>query len=265
MELSPDDYFDGREFAVRDEVEARHYWHLHRREVIRNELMRAMPTGPLIEIGCGPGTVTTYLNERGFNVDYADVHQAALDVAQARARARLGERAASLRFLLIDASNQDLPHGYGGALIFDVLEHLPDDLGTLVRVRRALTPGALIAFTVPAFQLLWSPWDELQKHRRRYTLESARALAEEAGLEVQRITYFFLPLFPAALGVKCLRQLRGAVRRSSAPGAVTDLVEMKTNTTLNTVLLGVLGLERRWLRRSRLPFGTSILCVARTK
>jgi hypothetical protein len=52
-----------------------HYWHRHRERVICDEL-RASGLGErarLIELGCGIGTVATYLNENDFSVDYGDV------------------------------------------------------------------------------------------------------------------------------------------------------------------------------------------------
>src|SRR5262245_2622859 len=90
---SADAYFDGSEFALRAAIERDHYWHVHRREVIRRELARFRPAaacGRLIELGCGIGTVATHLNEHGYAVDYADAFGSALEIAAALCRERLG-------------------------------------------------------------------------------------------------------------------------------------------------------------------------------
>jgi SAM-dependent methyltransferase len=269
--VDADSYFDPREFLTRGKLEDEQYWHVHRRQVILQTLERAMPPerarGRLLELGCGAGTVTTYLNAHGYRVDYADVHAEALDVARSRAASRLGAGARDLRFLRLDVCQDDLPKGYGGALLFDVLEHLPDDEAALGRVRAALEPGdgGLLIFTVPAFPVLWSPWDDIERHKRRYTLATARRLAETAGFEVERITYFFLPLFFAAGAVKLLRTARDAVKPAKPPTSYDELTEAVSQPTLNATLLRVLGLEKAWLEQHDLPFGTSLLCVARAR
>jgi SAM-dependent methyltransferase len=262
-------YFDAREFLTRGKLEDEQYWHVHRRQVILEALRDVMPPdvapGRLVELGCGAGTVTTYLNAHGYRVDYADVHDEALRVARSRAEAQLGERVRDLRFLRLDVCHDDLPKGYAGALLFDVLEHLPDDEAALRRVQAALAPrdGGLLLFTVPAFPMLWSPWDDVEKHKRRYTLASARRLAETTGFEVLRLTYFFFPLFFAAGAVKMLRTARDVVKPAPPPTSYEELTEAVSTPALNTALLRVLALEKAWLGQRDLPLGTSLLCVAR--
>ena len=137
--------------------------------------------------------------------------------------------------------------------------------------RRAPTDGGpktpdFVLFTVPAFPALWSPWDDLEKHKRRYTPATARRLCEEAGFEVVRTTCFFLPLFFAAAAVKAVRLVGRALRgQAVSPGAITDLAEGKTTPALSRLVLGLLAPERSWLRRGNLPLGTSILVLARPR
>ncbi len=257
-------YFDASEFAVREELESEHYWHVYRRNLILDFVREAVPTDSrLIELGCGTGNVATHLNRHGFHVDFGDVHQEGLDAARRRAERELSPPADDpLRFVRLDISRQFPTGDYDGVLLFDVLEHLPDPDTVLRNTRERLGKGTLI-FTVPAFQFLWSPWDDVQKHKCRYTLESARALAERAGFSVRRTTYFFFPLFFAASGVKMLR----SIRRAIAPPperAFDDLMEAKSNPALSAVALSVLEVEKRWLANRNLPCGTSLICVADT-
>jgi len=265
-----DSYFDPAEFALRASLEDQHYWRLHRRGVLRDVIASACPDAslPLVELGCGVGTVATYLNEAGFHVDYADVHTEGLRIARERARARgvaVNGREAR-RFFRVDITRGLPPGAYGGALLLDVLEHLPDDRAPLRAVRGALrapegqTPFVL--FTVPAFQMLWSPWDDVEKHKRRYTLSEARTLAGDTGFDVVRATYFFFPLFFAASAVKALRVSRDALSRQAAVPRFAELTETKNNPVLNRAMLTLLGAERRWLSRRDLPLGTSILVLA---
>jgi hypothetical protein len=149
-----------------------------------------------------------------------------------------------------------------------VLEHLPDDEDALRRARRALEPGdreCLLLFTLPAFPILWSAWDDIEKHKRRYTLPTARRLAERAGFDVVRITYFFFPLFFAAGAVKCLRSARDLVKPAPFPTSIRELTETKMPPGLNTAMLWLLSAEKAWLKDHDLPLGTSLLCVARPR
>ena len=152
-------------------------------------------------------------------------------------------------------------------LLLDVLEHLPDDRGVMRAVHAALAgrPDPFVLFTVPAFRQLWSPWDDLEKHKRRYTLGEARALAADAGFEIARASYFFFPLFFAAAAVKGLRVARAALAGPPPPPRFDRLTEARNNAALNRVMLRLLAPERRWLARRPLPLGTSIFVLARPR
>ncbi|MCA9596583.1 MAG: class I SAM-dependent methyltransferase [Myxococcales bacterium] len=258
------DFFSSEEFALREAMEHGHYWHLHRRQVVLEELLRAgvARSSSLIEIGCGIGTVATYLNGHGYRVDYADVHGAALEVARRVAERELGNT--SRRFVRLDVTKTPLEARYDGVLMLDVLEHLPDDVAALTNVCKGLPSGGVVLFTVPAFKLLWSPWDDIEHHKRRYTLSQAKGLATDAGLSVKRATYFFFPLFFAALGVKALRGARSFFENGERGAAqnISEMAETKTSPLLNRLALGTLALENPVRRASKLALGTSVLCVA---
>jgi 2-polyprenyl-3-methyl-5-hydroxy-6-metoxy-1,4-benzoquinol methylase len=264
--VTPDRYFEPGEFRARDIWEERHYWHRYRRRVILETLRRVTPRrdARLIEVGCGVGTVSTYLNENGCWIDYADVHQEALERAQRRARERLGASADRHRFLRLDVTQEAPPPEYEGVLLLDVLEHLPDDLGVLRRLRRGLAErGGFLLVTVPAFPALWSRWDVAELHKRRYVRRQLCDLAETAGLRVERATYFFLPLFLPALAAALARSLERSDDDRLAAVDPTSLAEFRHGLWLNRVMPPFLAPERWWLRRGNVPFGTSLLIVAR--
>lgn len=265
----PDDEVDVRAYFEPDDLvtlagsEGGHYWHLARRKIV----LDALPEGRLLDIGCGPGTTTTYFNSRGHRVDYADVHPEALTLARTLALQELGEAAAQLQFRQLDICSDPVPSGYAGVLLLDVIEHLPDDIGALRNVRAGLTVGDWLIVTVPAFPRLWSRFDEIAKHKRRYTVTTARDAIQAAGFEVEHATYFFSPLFVASAVVKAAREARKKLpaRWRAQQTSLEGLMETRTSPSLTRVLVGLLGLERPIVRRWRLPFGTSVLCVARAR
>ena len=259
-------FFDAGEFAFRRELEERHYWHLHRREVILEWIRRHVDASeaPALEIGCGNGFVTTHLNRHGCAIDYSDIHQRGLSIAQDRARTQLEpEVLANRSFLVLDITTEPMPSGYRGALMLDVLEHLPDEAAVLGNIAAALPDAGYLLVTVPAFDHLWSSWDEIQRHKRRYDRKRIRRALEENGFEIERMSYFFLPLWPAAAAVKVVRKLLAPLRDRGREHRIDSQIETAAPLWLNRLLLGILGLERRWLRRWNLPFGTSLLLVCR--
>lgn len=266
------EYFDSSEFAHRADIEDNHYWHVHRRKVLVDILREVSPperTGRLLEIGCGIGTVTTHFNQNGYVVDYGDYFEDAIAIAKRRAEQKLGpNEAAKRKFMRVDATKDLDLDGYQGMFLFDVIEHLPDDLLVMTNVRKAVerATNPFVIVTVPAFQFLWSPWDDVEKHKRRYTRSSLVYVLERAGFFIERTTYLFAPLFFAALGVKGLRTVKNLVAKAPKAEHMTELSESKNVDILNKVVVTAHAPERMWLGGRRgLPLGTSVLAVARPR
>ena len=140
--------------------------------------------------------------------------------------------------------------------MLDVLEHLDEEAPALSEVRRLLVPGGHLLITVPAFMMLWSGHDVALHHRRRYRRPELRRRLQEAGLEVQWLTYYNTALFPAVAGVRLTRRLLGggadeADVADDAPGPMSGLLE------------GLFAAERHLVGRVPLPFGVSLVGVAR--
>ena len=73
----------------------------------------------------------------------------------------------------LDVRAGALPHAipleagrWDAVCLFDVLEHVDDEAGTLAACRRLLAPDGRLFVTVPAYAWLWSRHDELLGHRR---------------------------------------------------------------------------------------------------
>src|SRR4029078_9351796 len=83
------------------------------------------------------------------------------------------------------------PLAAGQSLIglFDVLEHIDDDEGTLLFLASVLEPGGYLALTVPANPFLFDEMDELAHHRRRYRRGDLGKKLEAAGFETVLLTH----------------------------------------------------------------------------
>nr|WSX76205.1 class I SAM-dependent methyltransferase [Streptomyces sp. NBC_00899] len=92
--------------------------------------------GPVLDVGCGPGTVTAYLDERGLDVSGVDLSPRMIENAR-----RLYPQC---RFDVSSATDLDLaPQSLGGVLGWWSLFNLPRDVlpQVLAHFTQALKPG----------------------------------------------------------------------------------------------------------------------------
>ena len=60
-------------------------------------------------------------------------------------------------------------------LALDVIEHLDDDRAAVRRLGELVRPGGIVVVSVPALPELFTEFDAIQGHRRRYLPETLRA------------------------------------------------------------------------------------------
>jgi len=239
------DAMDPQYAAIHAEQDRGHWWFVGRRAVLLAEMARRLPVGGrVVEIGCGSGGMLEALGRFGPAIGIE---------SDPLLRERARERGLDVR---PGALPEDLPleaSRWDAVCLFDVLEHVDDEAGSLRACRRLLAPGGRLYVSVPAYAWLWSAHDERLGHRRRYTRGSLRRAVERAGLAVERLSYFNTLLAPPIMAV---RLARATLRRPEH-----DLV--RPRPLVNRVLGACFGAEATLLRWTDLPFGVSVLLVAR--
>jgi SAM-dependent methyltransferase len=245
--------FDPHYFPTLAAVERDHYWFKTRREVVRDVLFDAVPdvaARALFDVGCGSGGLLSFLGESGVPLAGAcDVYPESLALVRRRLE---------LPLLLVDEGRFP-PLGPGFTLLsmFDVLEHIDDDRGTLGHLFEILAPGGVLLLTVPAHPFLFGEMDEIAHHRRRYTRAELGDKLRGAGFRVLRLAHFMAPLVPLVTLRWLARALPG--RRSSLE---RRKLELDVVPVLNGLMLALLRLERPLVRAALLPFGSSLVAVA---
>lgn len=235
-------------------VEQRHFWFAARNDVILATMRRAL--GPLsgrrvLDIGCGTGFVTAAFEADGMDAWGIDMHPAALRHARARMRGPLfSTHTAALPFF----------PDFEAATLFDVIEHLDDDVTAVQEAAAVLEPNGHIVVTVPAGQHLWTAYDEVIGHKRRYDRDSLTTTLTRAGLDVRSVEYF-----------SCLPLLAQIAQRAVAPrlhDTHRDTVEIVRHALrippepFNTLFRWSTRAEKL-LRRLRWMRGGSLIAVAR--
>ena len=260
MGESPAQSYDPAFFDPLALIEEKHFWFRARARVIaamaRTCAAGLAPGYRVLEIGCGTGNILRALQDACAQGVVTGMDLFAGGLVHARRRSNCP---------LVQGDVLAPPFGVPFHLIgvFDVLEHLVDDRGVLVQLRKMLAPGGRLLLTVPAHPSLWSYFDEHSCHQRRYETQELADKLSEAGFEVEYLTEYMVGIMPLMwLG----RKLAGFARKRarSGNGAKTGDLDLKVVPVLNEVLAWVLARELgRISRREPLPFGASILAIAR--
>lgn len=154
------------------DVQVPRYTHGHHEAVLRSHRWRTVENSAayllphlgagttILDLGCGPGTITLDLAERvaPAQVLGIDVAPAAIEAAEAE-RARRGTsnaefRTADLYALDVDDGAFDIVHAH------QVLQHLADPVHALREMRRVCRPGGLVAARDSDYAAMtWHPAD----------------------------------------------------------------------------------------------------------
>jgi SAM-dependent methyltransferase len=164
-------------------VEDKSFWFNHRNDCILSVLKSFPPGGTLFDIGGGNGFVSLALARAGFDV--ALVEPGPRGAKHARAR--------GLETVICATTGSAAfkPSSFPAAGLFDVIEHVAEDVAFLKSVRRLIRKGGRLYMTVPAYPFLWSHEDRAAGHLRRYSLKDLRGAAAEAGFETEFSSYIF--------------------------------------------------------------------------
>jgi SAM-dependent methyltransferase len=142
------------------------------------------------EVGAGIGTFSRRLLEAGVR------ELLLIEPAPRCAERLLTAFGADDRVHIVQEALPDTPGlaGWAGrcdlVVCQNVLEHIADDRTAIAAMASALRPGGTLAVLVPAHPWLFNRLDRRFGHRRRYSADRLRTLAEEAGLTVNRLEHF---------------------------------------------------------------------------
>jgi SAM-dependent methyltransferase len=147
---------------------------------------------------------------------------------------------------------------YECVLALDVIEHLDDDRQALEQLGRLLKKDGRLIITVPALPELFSEFDEVQGHRRRYTPQSLRSCLEEANLRVEDVLWW------GQWMVRPLRGRKSGTRRQPGDANVDvyrrylALPPWPGSWALNMMF----RIDHRRTLRGRNRIGTSLIAIA---
>jgi len=230
------------------------WWFVGRRKIITTIIEEYLTHNDktnlkILDVGCGTGGITKDLTRFG-DVYGNDHSMAALKHAR-----RYGLQN------LINCSASNLPYRsetFDIITIFDVIEHIKDDVQVIKKISSSLKRNGTIFISVPAFQSLWSNHDIAVGHFRRYSTKSLLKVIVESGLEDLRLLYFISLLFPF---LSAYRLITRKLKLNKTISPKPDLIRLPT--LIDETLRHILFFESKLLSQRNIPFGLSLLCIAR--
>ncbi len=236
-------------------IEDNSFWFNHRNNCLLPLVKKYAFENIFLDVGGGNGFVTKFLANSDIEAILVEPGKQAVLNAKRRGVKNI--------FCGLLTSFKGLENMIPTIGCFDVIEHIDKDDEFVSLVNNMLSPNGSFFLTVPAFNFLWSHEDIDAGHYRRYTRREICKLLEDKGFEIIYSTYFFslllLPLFilrtlPSRLG------LRNKTNKRAEK-------EHTPNNTIIRNLINIIFKIEIWAieRRKKIPFGTSVLIVAKKK
>ncbi|MHC4571966.1 MAG: class I SAM-dependent methyltransferase [Planctomycetota bacterium] len=234
-------------------IEADSFWFTHRNNCIVEVIRLYPPDGPVLDVGGGNGFVSLAINNAGVDTIFLEPGFQGCINAHNRGISPI------ICSTLEDAAFK--PHSIPAIGIFDLLEHIENDVAFLSKLKTLLIPNGRLYITVPAYDFLSSFDDKRAGHYRRYTTKSLSKKLTSIGFAVEFKTYIFrlLPVpillfrtIPSKLGLRKKSELEKVRKEHDRPAG-----------WLSHLLTTVLDTEIKQLRSKKaISFGGSCLVVA---
>ncbi|MBW8895497.1 MAG: class I SAM-dependent methyltransferase [Acidobacteria bacterium] len=232
-------------------AERDHFWFKGFRRFMAplvREAARGRSHPRLLDCGCGTGHNLLWLREYGESTGI-DLTWTGLSFARTRGERRIAQAtAASLPF---PDSTFDV------VTSFDVIYALDDAVegAALAEMFRVLRPGGFLVLNVAAMDLLKGNHSVLAHEVRRYSRASLSDRLTGAGFDIRRMSYTNATILPIVAGVRLLQRVSGheeSNQEISIPPA-----------PINAALTAALAIEAGLLRVVNMPFGSSLMALAR--
>ena len=233
------------------QAEANHFWYRGFRNYLLPVFHAAVAGRSrirILDVGCGTGYNLGLLARHGAAFGL-DLNERGLALARQEGRP------------LMRADTAHLPFADGTfdlVTSFDMMQCIPTDREAVREMARVVKPGGVVVVSMAALDVLHGDHSEVWREYRRYTRASARALAEQAGLRVERVAFMFAVLFPLLLVSRGVQRL---TRRFREVRDDTDITIPPA--PVNGLLSWLLRAEATLSRRVGMPVGSSLLVVAR--
>jgi hypothetical protein len=234
------------------EIEDKSYWFVHRNKVLEHIIQSYCDGKSFFDVGGGNGYVTKALQDLGIDAYLIEPGIQGIKNAENRGIKNL-----------INSSLQDCnfkSRTICNIGLFDVLEHVEDDVSFLGIINKLLTVNGKVFISVPTYKLLWSEYDISSGHYRRYSAKSLSDLLRNCGFSIEYKSYFFSFLVPLIFLFRTIPWILFNNKIKRAPeidhnvpsGIINKLIELLTQFELYIIS-----------RNMKIIIGSSCIIVAK--
>lgn len=139
----------------------------------------------ILEIGSGTGNLSDVIISAGKEITLSDLDPIFLKILKNKYQNKI----IKLDIALKEDANK-LHNSFDSIVGVNVLEHTKDDENALRNLNLILKKNGNIILIVPAMDILFSRYDYLIGHVRRYSGKSIKLKLKSAGFGVEKIYYF---------------------------------------------------------------------------
>lgn len=224
-----------------------HWWHISKRRTVRNLISKFQNGNKLkiLDMGCGTGK---NIEELSFFGEVFGIDKSRKAITSCKKRGLLNVRLGNTYKTGFSNNKFNL------VTLLDVLEHT-DEHKTIKEAGRILVNNGEILITVPTYSWLWSRWDEVLHHKRRYNKNMLKSLLEKEGFQIIKISYLYSFLVAPTFFVRSVKVF------VSKKGYSSDF--RFNHPIINKLMLLFCDIERFLMLRFSIPFGTSLVVLAK--
>lgn len=234
------------------EKEETHFWHKAKRQFVSDLIVRyhrkEKSSTTILDVGIGSGGNTKALQQFG-EVWGIDASDQAIHIAKTRGLKNIRRES---------AEHTSFKNNYFDVItILDLLEHARDRQ-VLQETYRISKKGGLVIITVPAYPWLWSTWDEILGHKRRYTKNSLETVLSNQHFQILKLSYCYSFLLLPAMIVRVIKSF--LYKDTQYPS------DFSVGNKLLHAFCGTLAAWERFIiikLNIPLPFGLSLVAVCR--
>jgi len=223
-----------------------HWWHKSKQKLIRLLVEKYVnkKSPKILDVGCGTGMIIEKLADIA-KMWGVDSHVDAIKICKGKGLNRIKK-----------GKSEKLPFRnsfFDCLTVLDVLEHT-NDSKSIEEFRRVLKKGGILILTVPGYPWMWSEWDRILGHKKRYTKQTLTRILNKNQFNIVKISYLYSFLLIPAFLIRRFKE-RLPLKSYSSDFSINF-------GFINYLLKYIAKIEIWYLERKNIPFGLTLIAVA---